>query len=85
MMAKLQDFSVTVHKSLQQPDLLLGVPKMIIALILMVTVIFAYLLGVAFALIGVVLYIPCRLISKNDPQLLVIALESLMLVDHLEG
>lgn len=84
-MASLQDYSIIVHKSLLQPDLLLGVPKVIFALILMSTVLFVYLFGVFFALIAIVLYIPCYFLSKEDPQMLTIALESLFEIEQLEG
>jgi type IV secretory pathway VirB3-like protein len=84
-MAALQDYALPVHKSLQQPDLLLGIPKIIVAVILCATVLFAYLLGPVYASIGVVLYIPCYVLSREDPQLLSIALESLFQMDTLEG
>lgn len=84
-MAVLQDYSIKVHKSLQQPDLLLGVPKVILALLLVVAVLLAYLFGVIFALIGIIFYIPCYFLSKEDPQMLTIALESLFEMEHLEG
>ena len=84
-MATLQEYSTPVHKSLQQPNLLLGVPKIIAALRFCVTVILVYLFGFGFAAVAVVLYVPCRIISKNDPQLLTIALNSLFEMDELEG
>lgn len=84
-MSSLQDYSIDVHKSLQQPDLLLGVPKAIVALIFCVTVLLVYLFGLGFSIVAIILYVPCRMISKNDPQLLSIALESLFDVEHLEG
>ena len=76
-MTTLQEYSTPVHKSLQQPDLLLGVPKVIAALIFCVTVLLIYLFGFGFAAVAVVLYVPCRIISKNDPQLLTISFSSL--------
>jgi type IV secretory pathway VirB3-like protein len=82
---ELTEYSLPVHKSLQQPDLLLGLPKLVFALILCVTIVFANLFGPVFALIGIVFYIPCSLVTKSDPQLLTIALESLFQVDYLEG
>jgi type IV secretory pathway VirB3-like protein len=84
-MASLQDFSLPVHKSLQQPDLLLGIPKPVIALILCMTMILVYLLGFAFSLCGIILYIPCYFLSKEDPDLLIIAMDGLFQLDFLEG
>lgn len=48
-MATLQEYSIPVHKSLQQPDLLLGIPKVIVALIFCVTILLVYLFGLGFA------------------------------------
>lgn len=84
-MATLQDYAIPVHKSLQQPDVLLGIPKMIVVLIFCITVLLVYLFGFGFAPVAVILYVPCRLLSKNDPQLLTIALNSLFEMDELEG
>jgi type IV secretory pathway TrbD component len=66
-MASLQDFSLPVHKSLQQPDLLLGIPKPVIALILCMTMILVYLLGFVFSLCGIILYNPLLLPVKGRP------------------
>jgi type IV secretory pathway VirB3-like protein len=70
---------------MHQPDLLLGIPKMILAVILCITIIFIYLLGLPFGLIGIILYIPCYIISRDDPFMLTIALESVLQIDRLEG
>jgi type IV secretory pathway VirB3-like protein len=70
---------------MHQPDLLLGIPKMILAIILCITIIFIYLLGFWFGLIGVILYLPCYIISKDDPFMLTIALENVFQIDRLEG
>jgi type IV secretory pathway VirB3-like protein len=80
-----QDFSLPIHKSMHQPDLLLGIPKTIFALLLCLTILIAYLLGLWFGLIGIIIYIPCAIISKDDPHLLTIALDNLLQPDHLEG
>jgi type IV secretory pathway VirB3-like protein len=84
-MASLQDFSLPVHKSLQQPDLVLGIPKSVLALLLCLTMILVYLLGFIFSLSGIILYLPCYFLSRDDPDLLPIALESLFQMDYLEG
>jgi type IV secretory pathway VirB3-like protein len=82
---ELTEFSLPVHKSLQQPDLLLGLPKIVFALILCVTIIFVNFCGPVFALSGLLFYLPCYFVSRSDPQLLTIAMESLFQVDFLEG
>jgi type IV secretory pathway VirB3-like protein len=80
-----QDYSLPVHKSMHQPDLLMGIPKMILAIILCITIIFIYLLGFWFGFAGIVLYIPCYIISKDDLFMLTIALEHVFQMDRLEG
>jgi type IV secretory pathway VirB3-like protein len=70
---------------MHQPDLLLGIPKEIMAIIFCLTIIAVYLLGIWFIAVGVILYIPCCIISKNDPLLLSMAVNNLFQIDHLEG
>jgi type IV secretory pathway VirB3-like protein len=82
---ELTDFSLPVHKSLQQPDLLMGIPKEVFVLILLLTIILINFFGLAMILVAVVLYVPCSIISKDDPNLLTIALGSLFQIDFLEG
>jgi type IV secretory pathway VirB3-like protein len=84
-MAALQDYALPIHKSMHQPDLLMGIPKTIMAIIACATILFVYLLGVWFALLGIVFYVPCYVISRTDPLLLTMALDSLFQVDFLEG
>jgi type IV secretory pathway VirB3-like protein len=84
-MAALTDFALPVHKSLQQPDLILGVPKEILVLIFCAAIVIGSLLGPPFALSAVVFYVPSYFLSKEDPQMLGMALESLTQVDYLEG
>jgi type IV secretory pathway VirB3-like protein len=81
----LTQFSLPVHKSLQQPDLLLGLPKLVFVLILCLSIVMVNFFGPAFACAAVIFYIPCYFISRADPLLLTIALESLFQVDYLEG
>jgi hypothetical protein len=49
------------------------------------TMILVYLLGFVFSLCGIILYIPCYFLSKEDPDLLIIALDGLFQLDYLEG
>lgn len=84
-MASLQDYSMPVHKSLLQPDLIMGVPKDVFMLIFLITASFIYFIGKFGALVAIPVYIPCRILCKNDPNMLTIAIESLMEPDHLEA
>jgi type IV secretory pathway VirB3-like protein len=70
---------------MHQPDLLMGVPKAVMILILCITVIVVYLLGPWFALIGLIFYIPCYFVSYRDPLLLTMALDTLFQAEHLQG
>ena len=82
----LTDFSMPVHKSFQQADLLLGVPKTIFLILFMILVLVSYLFGIILGLIVTVLfYIPCFILTKHDPHILTVALNSLIEPDRLEG
>lgn len=82
----LTDFSMPVHKSFQQADLLLGVPKTIFLILFMILVLVSYLFGIILGLIVPVLfYIPCFILTKHDPHMLTVALNSLIEPDRLEG
>jgi type IV secretory pathway VirB3-like protein len=81
----LRDYALPVHKSLQQPELLLGLPRIVAALILCIAIVFVNLFGPLFALSALVFYVPCYFITKSDPLLLGIALESLFQLDYFEG
>ena len=75
-----------VHKSFQQEDLLLGVQKPIFLLLFLIFVIISCLFGlVPGGVIAAVIYIPCRILTKHDPNMISIALSSLIEPDHLEG
>ena len=79
------NYSISIHKSLMQPDLILGIPKQILILIACITMCLVYLIGFVFIFAGLVMYIPCYLISKDDPLTLIILLESLFEPDRMEG
>lgn len=85
-MTSLSDFSMPVHKSFQQEDLLLGVQKSIFLLLFLIFAIISYLFGlIPGAIIAIVFYLPCRILTSHDPNLISIALSSLIEPDHLEG
>ena len=77
--------SCAVHKSLIQRDLILGVPKDILLILVASAVVLAAMLGPVFAASVVVFYVPCYFLSKEDPHMLSMALESLFQADWLEG
>ena len=82
----LVDFSMPVHKSFFQADLIMGVPKSIFMLLFLVLVLICYLFGIIPGVaITAVLYIPCFILTKHDPHMLTVALNSLIEPDRLEG
>jgi type IV secretory pathway VirB3-like protein len=77
--------SCVVHKSLIQSDLILGIPKDILLILVVAAVVLAAMLGPVFAASAVVFYVPCYFLSREDPLMLSMALESLFQADYLEG
>jgi len=84
-MRTLQDYALPVHKSFHQPNLLLGIPKSVFVIIMLFTVGAIYFFGLPYGFIGIVLYIPCKIISSRDPNLLEYALNFLFEIEYLEG
>lgn len=75
-----------VHKSFQQTDMILGVQKGIFLILFLVFAVVGYLFGIVVAaVITVVFYVPCLILTKKDPHMLTIALNSLIEPDKLEG
>ncbi len=85
-MKSLSDFSVPVFKSFQQSDLILGVQKPVFLIIFLIFVLVSYLFGIIPGVIlTAVFYIPCRILTNKDPDMISIALSSLIEPDYLEG
>lgn len=85
-MKDVTDFSLPVHKSFQQEDLILGVQKGIFLIIFLLFAVIGYLFGlIPSAIITVIIYVPCLILTKHDPHMLSIALNSLIEPDCLEG
>lgn len=82
----LTDFSMPVHKSFHQPNLILGVQKEIFLILFLLFVLVGYLFGIIPSLIiTAIIYIPCFILTKKDTHMLSIALGSLLEPDRLEG
>ena len=47
--------------------------------------ILVYLLGFVFIVSGLLFYVPCYFLSKEDPAMLTIAMDNLFQLDYLEG
>lgn len=78
------DFSVPVHRSLHQRDLLAGVPHLALLVLVIFTIVTVYMAQLYWFLpVVVVLYIAMRLMTKRDPFLLDIVLHSVTQDDYL--
>lgn len=83
-MEQQKNFSRPIHKSLLQPDLIAGIPKNALYVILGVTFMAWALIGKWGLIIAVVTYFPVKFITTKDPHLLSIAMESILDPDKLE-
>ncbi len=85
-MTSLSDYSVPVFKSFQQEDLILGVQKSVFIILFLLFAIISYLFSIVAGIaVTLVFYIPCRILTKIDPHMITIALNSLIEPDYLEG
>lgn len=84
-MEQQKDYSRPIHKSLLQPDLIAGIPKNALYIILAVTFVAWALIGKWGLLIAVVTYFPVKIITAKDPHLLAIDIESILDPDYLES
>lgn len=81
----MDEYSLPVHKSLMEPDQLLGIDKTMFMLIVVVTILLMYIISPWAFVVAPVLWFPVRLVTKSDPQLFAILMESLFDPDFLEG
>lgn len=82
----MDEYTIPVFKSFQQQDLMLGLQKEIFIFIFLIFVIISYLFGlIPGILITAVFYIPARILTKKDPNMLSIAFYSLLEPNILEG
>ncbi|WP_408033964.1 VirB3 family type IV secretion system protein [Teretinema zuelzerae] len=79
-----RDYSVTVHRSLMQRDLVLGIPSMGMLILLLLGVFTMYILKqYYFGVIIAALYIAMRIMTKKDPYLIDILIEHVNQKDYL--
>ena len=78
------DFSVPVHRSLQQRDLLAGVPHSALFVLVIFGIVTVYMAQLYWFLpVIIVLYIAMRILTKHDPFLLDIIFISITQDDYL--
>lgn len=79
-----RDYSVTVHRSLMQRELVLGIPAMGMLILLLVGVFTMYILKqYYFGIVIAVLYVVMRVLTKKDPYLIDILIEHVNQKDYL--
>lgn len=79
-----RDYSQTVHRSLLQRDLVLGIPAMGMMILLLLGVFTVYVLKqYYFAIILIVLYFVMKILTKKDPYLIDILIEHVNQKDFL--
>ena len=79
-----RDYSQTVHRSLLQRDLVLGIPAMGMMILLLLGVFTVYVLKqYYFAVILIVLNIVMKVLTKKDPYLIDILIEHVNQKDFL--
>ena len=83
-MVDMRPYSLRVHRSLLQRDLMGGVPAVGLLLIFILRVIFIYGLRLYFTIVPIaVLYFLMRALTKKDPWMIDIVLENISQKDVL--
>ena len=66
------DFSSPVQKVLLEPNLMAGIGVIPAMFILVITIVLMNIISIWCVLIGIVLYLVARLLSKKDPYMLTV-------------
>ena len=69
-MEMISDYSIPIHRSLIQVDMLFGIGTKAAILLLIVTVVIIQITGAWFLIVSAALFFLMRLLAKNDPYLL---------------
>lgn len=81
-MVDMRPFSLKVHRSLLQRDLLFGIPTMGLVLILILAVMFLYVLKMLFMIAPItLLYVIMRHLTAKDPWMIDIVMENIQQKD----
>lgn len=79
-----RDYSVPVHRSLMQRELILGIPALGMLALLLVAVFTMYILQqYYFGIFIAILYVVMRILTKKDPYLIDILIEHVNQKDFL--
>ena len=84
-MEMISDYSIPIHRSLIQVDMLFGIGTKAAILLLIVTVVITQITGAWFLIVSAALFFLMRLLAKNDPYLLDILFDSVLQQDIYYG
>ncbi|UTC53920.1 VirB3 family type IV secretion system protein [Treponema sp. OMZ 803] len=84
-MEMISDYSIPIHRSLIQVDMLFGIGTKAAILLLIVTVVIIQITGAWFLIVSAALFFLMRLLAKNDPYLLDILFDSVLQQDIYYG
>jgi type IV secretory pathway TrbD component len=79
------DYAIPVHRSLQEPDVIMGIGFTALLLIVSVTVILASLVSIWCVLLGAAALVIVKILCKDDPFLVDILIDNLSQPDRYEG
>ncbi|GHU78530.1 hypothetical protein FACS189462_3350 [Spirochaetia bacterium] len=83
-MVSTQNYSIQVHRSLLQRELIIGIPQTGVLILLFLGFVFLYMAEMYFMAIPLlVLYILMRVLTKKDPYLIDILIEHINEKDFL--
>jgi type IV secretory pathway VirB3-like protein len=77
--------SYTVHKCFLEPDLILGVPRFVVIFLAAAAAFIYGLFGLKYIFLLILVYIPVRIVTKADPDMILILGDALFEPDFLEG
>ena len=72
------DYSSPVQKVLLEPNLMAGIGVIPAMFILVITIVLMNVISIWCALLGVILYLVARLLSKKDPYMLTILFDRIL-------
>lgn len=84
-LTSITDFKIPVHRSLLQPDMLMGIGTNAATMLLVLTILCMQIVGLWFIFISVGIYFVLRILCKSDPYLLEQLLDNILEQDMYHG
>lgn len=81
MKNQILNFSIPLHKSLLQQNLVFGVGTTALLIVLSITILLSTLFSLWFILFGIIALVVLRALCKKDPHFIDIILQSLSIKD----